>query len=393
MHSIESLRRIILDKFDIMRQIAKKIPDANTVLKSIEETQTKYELQSISIIASYYEASTKQYKNDKDRDSALTPYQKKYVLFIKSFNLVNQLKNLGDSLRKIISATPGKKSVVYDREIKTQIVDMKLFPLETTPKAICVSCSSEIFPSNINMYETSCLKCGALNKLENPSAKQELYPEIRIKCGNYDPNRHCRMWIDRIQAKETQEIPQELIDKLKHMLERDSKVLNPTYVTCALIRRYFRKTGFARYNEHIPLIRAKLTGKMPPELTDQELRKISNYFDEAIRIYNMKSAEFRKSNCPYHPYFIYKIIEAIIPDSDHRKKGILSCIHLQSRDTLIENDNIWRIICNQLNKEREEYIKNFFGDTYGFDDADTDQIDSRFIKYRPTDRFRYQEDD
>ena len=58
----------------------------------------------------------------------------------------------------------------------------------------------------------------------------------------------------------------------------------------------------------------------------------------------------KKTNCPYHPYFIYKIIEQIInKDSDKIKKAqILSCIHLQSRETLIQNDLIWGPICSRI---------------------------------------------
>ena len=49
-------------------------------------------------------------------------------------------------------------------------------------------------------------------------------------------------------------------------------------------------------------------------------------------------------------FFIYKIVEQILnkPEHEKRKKEILSCIHLQSNDTLIENDNTWFLICDYI---------------------------------------------
>jgi len=85
-------------------------------------------------------------------------------------------------------------------------------------------------------------------------------------------------------------------------------------------------------------------------LTDLELQLITMYFDKVIRIYEeIKPSD--KTNVPYHPYLIYKIIEHILSTdknqtyySKKRMNNILSYIHLQSRETLIENDNTWREI-------------------------------------------------
>ena len=79
------------------------------------------------------------------------------------------------------------------------------------------------------------------------------------------------------------------------------------------------------------------------------MQLIHIYFDKVIHIFDeIKPPE--KTNCPYHPYFIYKIIEQIIQKKEDRirKLKILSCIHLQSRETLVENDRIFSLICNRI---------------------------------------------
>ena len=79
------------------------------------------------------------------------------------------------------------------------------------------------------------------------------------------------------------------------------------------------------------------------------MQLIHIYFDKVIHIFDeIKPPE--KTNCPYHPYFIYKIIEQIIKKKSDRirKLKILACIHLQSRETLVENDRIWVLICLRI---------------------------------------------
>jgi hypothetical protein len=121
------------------------------------------------------------------------------------------------------------------------------------------------------------------------------------------------------------------------------------------IRRYLRQTHNSKYNEHVPLIRKLITGFTPPQLSEYEMQLIHIYFDKVIRVFDEIKPK-NKTNCPYHPYFIYKIIEQIITKKTDkvRKAKILACIHLQSRETLICNDLIWGPICDRISEF--EYI-------------------------------------
>jgi hypothetical protein len=86
---------------------------------------------------------------------------------------------------------------------------------------------------------------------------------------------------------------------------------------------------------------------VPPQLTRDETRQLHNIFDKCVNEYeNVKP--IGKRNKMYYPYIIYKILDHIITKNGIRKKRILECIHLQSRDTLITNDNIWEKICENI---------------------------------------------
>jgi hypothetical protein len=196
-----------------------------------------------------------------------------------------------------------------------------------------------------------CKKCGLTKELYGTVFEDEqfYYQEgQRTKHGTYDTAKHCKAWIDRIQAKENTEIPTDIVQDIKKYIILD-KITNKHNITCSQIRKYLQLTNNSKYNEHVPLIRKLITGISPPQLTEYEIQLIYIYFDKVIHIFE-EIKPISKTNCPYYPYFIYKIIEQIITKSSDRirKLKILECIHLQSRETLICNDFIWHPICERI---------------------------------------------
>lgn len=152
--------------------------------------------------------------------------------------------------------------------------------------------------------------------------------------------RHYRIWIERIQALDSQNFSDSDITLIRENLARyriPIKTLN-----CTIMREKLKELRLTRYNYTIPLIIKTLGGPAPPTLTIEE----SDYVDgRFLRIVELFSAAFpQASNTPYYPYFIYKIIEATF-DVNHPRRGLLSFIHLQSLETVIKNDKYFEKIC------------------------------------------------
>ena len=61
----------------------------------------------------------------------------------------------------------------------------------------------------------------------------------------------------------------------------------------------------------------------------------------------------KKKNNRYYPYYIMKIIDAILPSSDLINRRILYYIHMQGKNTVEESDNEWEKICYYLEGEIE----------------------------------------
>lgn len=201
-----------------------------------------------------------------------------------------------------------------------------------------------------NTSELLCIKCGYVHTLIGSVFEDSQFfnqEGNRYKHGSYDPNRHCKFWIERIQAKENTIIDKSYIEKIEKCIKRD-KIENIKNISVKQFRLYLKQTNLSKLNDHIPLIKKIITGYIPPQLNHNELHLLFNYFDKATKTYETIKPSSKK-NSLYYPFLLYKLLEIIITD-ENKKNGLLNCIHLQSYETLIDNDKIWAEICKH-NKE------------------------------------------
>jgi hypothetical protein len=194
--------------------------------------------------------------------------------------------------------------------------------------------------------EMICDNCGFITKLIGTVFEDtQFYNQEgnRYKHAGYEPSKHCKCWLERIQAKETNTITQKQVDKIEACIKRD-RITNKKRITIGQLRRYLKDSGLTELNEHVALIKKIITGIVPPQLTFAETQDITNSFSKAVKAYNIVRPS-SKSNNLYYPYILRKLIEMHI-DYYAKQKELLSFIHLQGSQTLIQNDKIWRDICD-----------------------------------------------
>jgi len=307
--------------------------------EDVENIQLDYEMGSINILSDYY-------KNKSDIDENQKIYAR-YMQYVTHENIVGKLKRIFSICQKF-----QKIYKIKDEEFEDAFDSYEFTPITTKyeePSHEICKCG-EKFTIESKDSEFVCHGCGNTEKLLGSVFEDEQFffqEGQRTKHGKYDPTKHCKFWVDRIQAREATDIPIKVIDGVKRCVKRDNIWLDQ--LTCPIIRAYLKEIKLTKYNDHVPLIRKTITNKEPDQLSDLELKLVYLHFSRVIQIYN-KTKPDNKPNCPYHPFFIYKILEQILnkPSDRRRKNNILSYIHLQSRETLIENDRIWLPICNEI---------------------------------------------
>jgi hypothetical protein len=209
--------------------------------------------------------------------------------------------------------------------------------------------------------EMICTRCGYLYELKGTVFSDEQFycqDGTRYKHAGYEPSKHCKCWLERIQARETNTITPEQIGKIEACMLRDG-ITNKKRLSIEQLRRYLKDSGLTELNEHVALIKRLITGITPPQLSYAETQDITSSFSKAVKAYNIIRPS-NKSNMVFYPYVLAKLIEQHVMNYNKRR-SLLSFIHLQGPQTLIQNDQIWQQICDA---------------TPG-------------LVYRPTDRYEY----
>jgi hypothetical protein len=342
----------------------------NSLHEELINISNDYEMTSVKILADYFllvQNFHNRIKISEDVEikriflSQKTDAYSKYQTFIKKDNYVGKIDRCYTSLKRLINSISQIPDIMgHMTEIKSIFLNYSnstiIRNITNISYTKCTTCNKDM-KIIAGSSEIICEYCGVTESLYGTVFEDEqfYYQEgQRSKHGSYDPSKHCKFWLERIQARESKEIPNFVITKIKKCIS-DNKIRNTENLSCKDIRKYLSQTRNTTYNDNVPLIRKIVTGRSPPQLSDQELQMITLYFDKVIRVYD-GIKPITKTNVPYHPYLIYKIIEHLLhvksKDTSRinlrRAYNILSCIHLQSRETLIENDNTWKQICKYL---------------------------------------------
>ena len=105
-----------------------------------------------------------------------------------------------------------------------------------------------------------------------------------------------------------------------------------------------KKLGYNKYYEHIPFIKDKL-GIKPPIMTPELEDKLCNLFMEIQRPYAKFCPDDRVNFLNYY-YTVYKLCELL-----EETQFLPFFPMLKDREKRIEQDDIWKKICGELNWE------------------------------------------
>jgi hypothetical protein len=232
------------------------------------------------------------------------------------------------------------------------------FSNKKTTENICQYCGENIH-IDLSKFEMVCYECGLVYESDNfMTEDQQFYSQDqqRPKSGAFNPNRHFQQWWIRILAKESEEelgnkddpdnmCGEKLLSSLRSIIRRDKKILK--LLTVVDVRTMLRELNMTEYNKNISLILKKLTGIGPPQIPDSIAFRAENLFTRAIEI-GEKVKKPDRFNRNYYPFYIFKILEFLIPESNHELRRIFYYIYIQGKDTVESDDLEWEKICKEL---------------------------------------------
>jgi hypothetical protein len=145
--------------------------------------------------------------------------------------------------------------------------------------------------------------------------------------------------LSQFQAKESTDIPHSVIEIIQNQIKKERIILSN--LTNKKMKEILKKLGYNRYYEHIPFIKDKL-GIKPPVMTPQLEDTLCNLFMD-IQIPYSKYCPNDRVNFLNYYYTLYKLCELLGEDQ------YLEFFPMLKDQKKIEQDEIWKKICNDLN--------------------------------------------
>lgn len=317
---LEDLKKIKIKNNKIKSKINELNDNIFEYEKNMKE-QTNYFLNSYDLIEKYH---------DMDKNQVKTKINIINFFNNKKIEKDNKLSNKKKLLDEYIYVTDNFNSTSYSNNINNIV--------------FCNECNIEMVLSKKSDFML-CVQCGKLeNNLIECDINKNLLNDCYGKSSIYQRKNHFKEWLNQLQARETIEIPQDVIDKI--ILElKNNNIKNLATIEITLIKKILKKLNLSKYYENAFHIIYLINGVQPPILTIHIEKKLIEYFkmiEEPFQLYKKKE----RKNILRYSYILYKLCELLELDE------FLSCFSLlKNRNKLMEQDQIWKMICNHLNWE------------------------------------------
>jgi len=331
-YSLKKQLELEIDQLNIeeIMEIKDRIKEINESIKELKLKKNDYFLDNSEYIFEYFE-NKKNIDNVEDNSSKSVTSKNQLV-----FNIFKVQKNT-EEIQK-----PNNKNIVqkYLSNVDESFLDINSFVRETD---ICQSCrKGELIP----LDDEGVLICNAcsvyvsyLIENEKPSYKE---PPKEVCFYAYKKINHFKEIVAQFQGKETTQIHDSVIEKIQQQIKKERISLEQ--LTHHKTKEILKKLEYSKYYEHIAFIKNKL-GIKPPIINPELEETLCNLFIEIQAPYSQACPDYRINFLNYY-YVLYKFFE-LLGETQYLQDIPL----LKDREKLIEQDEIWKKICNILGWE------------------------------------------
>jgi hypothetical protein len=331
----QELRQKIIDNCDELTveqklDIEDKINDLTEKIRETKLKKKDYFLDNSKFIFEYFE--NKKSISDGNSVQASTNKTKMINTFFKiKQDNTDELKQQRDNNNIVIK---------YLSNIDDSFLDVNSFICQTD---ICQIChKGELIP----LEDEGIMVCNSCSRIipylienEKPSYKE---PPKEVCFYAYKRINHFKEILAQFQGKETTQIPPDVIENIKLQIKKERIEL--AQITNIKTKEILKKLGYNKYYEHIPFIKDKL-GIKPPIMSPELEETLCNLFVELQSPYSKFCPDDRVNFLNYY-YTAYKLCELL-----GEEKYLPLFPLLKDREKRIEQDDIWKKICEELDWE------------------------------------------
>jgi len=314
--------------------IRDKILSLRNELKLLKNEKKKYLLDNSKYIFQYFEQKQQ----------------------ISSGTVTKQNSNVVNSFFKIKASNPESENISaekynqskktyqnYWRNVNNEMANIQNFIITSD---VCEICNNgEMIPQD----EEGILICNNqdcskfITYIIDSSKPTNKEPPNEVSYTAYIRLNHFKEILSQFQAKETTQIPEEVINAIKARIKKE-RIKDMSLINYDKMRDILRKLGFNKYFEHIQYINS-LFGIKPPIMNEELHETLCVLFIEIQKPWAVHCPANR-TNFFNYTYTLYQL--CVLLDQTQYLPYIPM---MKDREKQLEQDMIWKKVCNDLDWE------------------------------------------
>jgi hypothetical protein len=322
------------NQVDEYMDIRDKILDIKKQVRSLKEERKNYLLDNSKYIFQYFEQK-------QQISTGTTTNQNTNVLntFFKIKS--NNMDSANPSSEKYANSKKAYQN--FWRNVNNEITNIQDY---IVPSDVCEICHrGELIPQDeegILICNNS--ECGKfITYIIDSSKPTNKEPPNEVSYTAYIRLNHFKEILSQFQAKETTQIPEEVIDAIRARIKKE-RIEDMSLINYDKMRDILRKLGFNKYFEHIQYINS-LFGIKPPIMNEELHETLCVLFIEIQKPWAVHCPANR-TNFFNYTYTLHQL--CVLLDQTQYLPYIPM---MKDREKQLEQDMIWKKVCNDLDWE------------------------------------------
>jgi hypothetical protein len=320
-------------KIDTIMETKDRISFLQNRIKELKLQKKQYLLNNSKYIFQYFEDKKKISSGDNAQN----------VNVLNSFFRIRATNESSANLNNEKYTNSKNLYHNYWKNVNGDIANVQDF---VVPSDICQSCNNgELIPQD----EEGILICNndqcgkfIIHIVDNskPSNKE---PPNEVSYTAYIRLNHFKEILSQFQAKETTQIPKEVIEMIRNRIKKE-RITDMSTINYDKMREILRKLGLNKYFEHIQYINS-IFGINPPVMNEELHSTLCVLFIEIQKPWAIHCPPNR-SNFFNYTYTLYQL--CVLLDQTQYLPYIPM---MKDREKQLEQDMIWKLVCQDLDWE------------------------------------------
>ena len=320
-------------QIDAYMEIRDKILDIKSKIKELKQEKKKYLLDNSKYIFNYFEEKKKISSGDNNQN-------------VKILNSFFKIKGKSDETSDLNSEKYSQSKKIFQnywRNVNNEVIHIQDYVI---PSDICEECrKGELIPQeDEGILICNNNECGKyITYIIDSSKPTNKEPPNEVSYTAYIRLNHFKEILSQFQAKETTQIPEEVIEAIRARIIKE-RITDMSLINYDKMRDILRKLGLNKYFEHIQYINS-IFGIKPPIMNEELHETLCVLFIEIQKPW-ATHCPANRTNFFNYTYTLYQL--CVLLDQTQYLPYIPM---MKDREKQLEQDMIWKKVCKDLDWE------------------------------------------